>query len=58
MKKFIIFGIIVYIISIISYITFNILFGWHIKVSSKVEIKIPLSAKLELKNTHGGFHGD
>lgn len=58
MKKFIIFVIIVYIISIISYITFNILFGWHIKVSSKVEIKIPLSAKLELKNTHGGFHGD
>ena len=43
---------------LISYVIFSIKYGEHVRVSSKIEIKIPLSAKLENNDSHGGFHGD
>ncbi len=60
MKKisFIIVGIILFLFIIISYIVFSIKFGEHMHISSKIEIAIPLSAKLESNDSHGGFHGD
>lgn len=58
MKKFTIIGIIMCSIAFAIYVIIDIRYGWHIEIASKIEIKIPLSAKLELKNTHGGFHGD
>lgn len=43
---------------LIIYIAFDIKFGWHIEISKKIEIDIPLIAKLERKDTHSGFHMD
>lgn len=57
MKKFIIL-LIMTIILITVYIIFNICFGWHIELSSNIEVNIPILSKLEYKDTHGGFHGD
>lgn len=57
-RSFVIVCIILAIFIIISYILFSIKFGKHIYISSKTEIKIPLSAKLKNNDSHGGFHGD
>ena len=54
MKKFALLGVVVFII----YIVFCLRYGKYIHISSKIEINIPLSAKLEYIDTHGGFHGD
>lgn len=43
---------------LIIYIVFDIKFGWHIEISKKTEINIPLNANLERKDTHSGFHMD
>lgn len=52
MKKFIIFGIIICLLIFIIYVIVDIRYGWHIEIASKIEIQIPLSCKLEKKDTH------
>lgn len=57
-RNFIIVWIIIFLFLIISYIVFSIKYGKHINISSIIEVKIPLSTKLEITDSHGGFHGD
>lgn len=52
MKKFTIIGIIICLLIFIIYVIVDINYGWHIEIASKIEIKIPLSTKLEKKDTH------
>lgn len=57
-KLIIIVSIIIFFSLIISYVVFSIKFGKQMYISSKIEIRIPLSVKLECNDSHGGFHGD
>ncbi|MBR2744034.1 MAG: hypothetical protein IKE01_01885 [Clostridia bacterium] len=40
------------------YVFIEIVFGWHFMISSDLEIKIPLTAKISCVDSHGGFHMD
>ena len=51
MKKSTIIIITVCLIFVV-YVIFDFSYGWHIDISSNIEIQIPLSAKLEKKDTH------
>ena len=58
MKKILkIIGIIL-IIVIIIYIIYIFTLRNYLFYSSQIEIQIPFFAKIEEKDTHGGFHGD
>ena len=46
------------LILIIGYIIYIHTLYNYVFYSSQIEIKIPLLAKMEEKDTHGGFHGD
>jgi len=52
LKKIIIIGSIFFLIAFVIYVIIDIKYGWHIEIASKIEIKIPLSAKLQKKDTH------
>ena len=46
------------LILIVGYIIYVHTLYNYVFYSSQIEIKIPLFAKMEEKDTHGGFHGD
>ena len=57
MKKFLIAcGLLFGILWI--YIVIAILFGRYFLISSEIEISVPITAKMDYKDSHGGFHMD
>lgn len=54
MKKFLTVASIILFILII-YVMFEIKFGFHRKISSIIEIEVPITAKIERQDTHGGM---
>ena len=58
MKKFLKRACLIILLLIIAYIIYlQTLYDYNF-YSSLIEIPIPIFAKIEEKDTHGGFHGD